>query len=171
MYVYIWEKWIIYIYITKEVDGFWVYKILKCLVAFRLTYEDSSGVEDHASEGRVLDVLSVVGDVDPPLAGLVGLEGGVECGVLLRDGAAQRAVGGRVGSHLEWKSRMWKKKQLFRKPKYIRNFRFLSLNQPLTVHIINLLSCMMKNTAYVYFEITTRQIWIPIYPKLQDFIK
>ncbi len=32
---------------------------------------------------------------------LVGLEGGVEGAVILADGAAQRAAGGRVGGHLQ----------------------------------------------------------------------
>ena len=47
------------------------------------TYKDSPGVEDHALEGTVLDVLVVVGHVDPPLPRLVRLERRVECSVVL----------------------------------------------------------------------------------------
>ena len=62
---------------------------------------DSSGVEHHASEGAVLDVLVVVGHVYPPLPGLVWLEAGVESAIVLGDWAAQRPVSGRVGSNLK----------------------------------------------------------------------
>ena len=67
-----------------------------------LTDLDGPGVEDHAAEGAVLDVLVVVGDVDAPLARLVGLEGGEEGPVLLAHGAAQRTVRRRVRSHLQF---------------------------------------------------------------------
>ena len=60
-----------------------------------------SGVEDHASEGTVLDVLVVVGHVDLPLPGLVRLEGGVECSVVLAHRTAQGSVGGTVGRYLQ----------------------------------------------------------------------
>ena len=65
-----------------------------------MTDLDGPGVEDHAPEGAVLDVLVVVGDVDPPLAGLVGLEGGEEGAVLVAHRAAQRPVRRRVRGHL-----------------------------------------------------------------------
>ena len=60
-----------------------------------------SRVEDHASEGTVLDVLIVVGHVNLPLPSLVRLEGGVEGAVVLRHGAAEGPVGRRVGGHLQ----------------------------------------------------------------------
>ena len=60
-----------------------------------------SRVEDHASEGTVLDVLIVVGHVDLPLPSLVRLEGGVESSVVLAHRTAQRSVGGTVGRHLQ----------------------------------------------------------------------
>ena len=60
-----------------------------------------SGVEHHASEGAVLDVLVVVGHVDLPLPGLVRLEGGVEGAVVLPDRTAEGSVGGTVGRHLQ----------------------------------------------------------------------
>ena len=60
-----------------------------------------SRVEDHASEGTVLDVLVVVGHVDLPLPRLVRLEGGVEGSVVLADRTAERSVGGTVGRHLQ----------------------------------------------------------------------
>ena len=65
-----------------------------------MSYKDGPGIEDHASEGAVLDVLVVVGDVDLPLASLVGLEGGEEGPVLVAHGASQRPVGRGVRSDL-----------------------------------------------------------------------
>ena len=59
-----------------------------------------SRVEDHASEGTVLDVFIVVGHVNLPLSGLVRLEGGVESSVVLAHGTAKRSVGWTVGRHL-----------------------------------------------------------------------
>ena len=66
----------------------------------RVTDLDGPGVEDHAPEGAVLDVLVVVGDVDAPLAGLVRLEGGEEGAVLVAHRATQRPVRRRVRRHL-----------------------------------------------------------------------
>ena len=60
-----------------------------------------SRVEDHASEGTVLDVLVVVGHVDLPLPGLVRLEGGVEGSIVLSHRTTQRSVGWTVGRHLQ----------------------------------------------------------------------
>ena len=62
---------------------------------------NSSGVEDHTLEGAVLNVLVVVGHMNLPLARLIRLEGGVEGAVVLRDGAAEWAVGRGVGGHLQ----------------------------------------------------------------------
>ena len=65
------------------------------------THLDGPGVEDHAPEWAVLDVVVVVGDVDAPLARLVRLEGGEERPVLLAHRAAQRAVRRGVRRHLQ----------------------------------------------------------------------
>ena len=47
-----------------------------------MTYKDGPGVEDHALEWAVVDVLVVVGDVDPPFAGLLRLERSIEGSIL-----------------------------------------------------------------------------------------
>ena len=60
-----------------------------------------SRVEDHASEGTVLDVFIVVGHVNLPLPSLVRLEGGVESSVVLTNRTAKRSVGWTVGRHLQ----------------------------------------------------------------------
>ena len=64
-------------------------------------YMNCSRVEDHASEGTVLDVLVVVSHVDLPLPSLVRLEGSVESSVVLAHWTAQGSVGGTVGRHLQ----------------------------------------------------------------------
>ena len=60
-----------------------------------------SRVEDHASEGTVLNVLIVIGHMNLPLPSLVRLEGGVESSVVLAHWTAQGSVGGTVGRHLQ----------------------------------------------------------------------
>ena len=62
---------------------------------------NSPWVENHALEGTVLDILIVVGDMDPPLAGLVRLERCVECAIVFADWAAQWPVCWGVGGHFQ----------------------------------------------------------------------
>ena len=44
----------------------------------KTTYKDGSGIEDHALEGTVLNILAIVEHVYPPLTRLVRLERRVE---------------------------------------------------------------------------------------------
>ena len=58
-------------------DQKWEYnsenQVLQATFLKKATYEDGSRIEDHALEGAGLDVLAVVGHVDPPLSSLVRL--------------------------------------------------------------------------------------------------
>ena len=49
---------------------------------FKDPHKDCSGIEDHAFERAVIDVLVVVGDVYPPFAGLLRLKRSIKCPVL-----------------------------------------------------------------------------------------
>ena len=62
------------------------------------SYVNSPRVEDHTLEGTVLYILVIISHVDPPLPGLVWLEGRVERSVVFAHlGTAMKGGGGKGG--------------------------------------------------------------------------
>ena len=77
------------------------YQKTACIIDAFDTHEYGTWVEDHALEGAVVDVLVVVGDVNPPLSGFVGLERGVEGSVVLAHRTTQGPVSRRISRHFK----------------------------------------------------------------------
>ena len=69
--------------------------------AKKMTYENCSGIENHALERTIFNILSIVSDMNFPFSSFLRLKWGVKGAIFFTHRTSQGSRCGRIGSHLQ----------------------------------------------------------------------
>ena len=69
--------------------------------AKKMTYENCSGIENHALERTIFNILPIVSDMNFPFSSFLRLKWGVKGAIFFTHRTSQGPRCGRIGSHLQ----------------------------------------------------------------------